>query len=125
MTEAERALAALHLRARVALAIAILVFVGIAEEAGFAGPEIPARALAVGVGLAFAAGLEELGSRRARRQVAATVGTIAEFFALALAVALFTRYSPVAPAVLLWPIAFGAGSLRRGYLPYSAALGAA
>src|SRR5207245_3767943 len=52
MTEAERAFAALHLRARVALAIAILVFVGVAEEAGFAGPEIPARALAVGVGLA-------------------------------------------------------------------------
>src|SRR5713226_4868526 len=118
MTEAERALAALHLRARVALAIAILVFVGVAEEAGFAGVEIPARALAVGVGLALAVGLEELAARRARRQVAATIGTIAEFFALALAVALFDRYNRAAPAVLLWPVAFGAVSLRRVYLMY-------
>jgi len=125
MTEAERALAALHLRARVALAIAILVFVGVAEEAGFAGVEIPARALAIGVGLALAAGLEEVASRRARRQVAATIGTVAEFFAFALAVALFDRYNGAAPAVLLWPIAFGAVSLRRVYLLYLAALGAA
>src|SRR5205823_2025045 len=63
--------------------------------------------------------------RRARRQSAATIGTIAEFFAFALAVALFDRYSAVAPLVLLWPIALGALSLRRVYLLYLAAMGAA
>jgi len=125
VTEAERAIAALHLRARVVLAIAVLVFVGVAEEAGFAGPEIPARALAVGVALAVAAAIEELVSRRAGLQVAATAGTVAEFFALALAVALFARYSPLAPAVLLLPIALGAVSLRRVYLLYLAAMGTA
>jgi len=125
MTEAERAFAALHLRARVALAIALLVFVGVVQETGFAGPEIPTRALVIGVALAVAASLEELASRRARRQVAATIGTIAEFFAFALAVALFDRYTVAAPAVLLWPIALGAVSLRRVYLLYLAAMGAA
>lgn len=125
MTEAERAFASLHLRARVALAIGILIFVGIAEESGVAGPEIPARALAVGVALAGAAALEELASRRGRRQVAATVGTVAEFFAFALGVALLTRYQPIAPAALLWPIAFGAVGLRRTYLLYLAAMGTA
>ena len=125
MTEAERAFAALHLRARVALAILILVFVGIAQQTDVAGPEIPSRALVIGVALAIAASLEELASRRARRQVAATVGTVAEFFAFALAVALFARYSALAPAVLLFPIALGAVSLRRTYLLYLAAMGAA
>jgi HD-GYP domain-containing protein (c-di-GMP phosphodiesterase class II) len=125
VTEAERAIAALHLRVRVVLAIATLVFVGVAQESGVAGPEIPSRALAVGVALAIAAAVEELASRRARRQVAATAGAIAEFFAFALAVALFWRYSPVAPAVLLWPIAFGAVTLRRTYLLYLAAMGTA
>ena len=113
MTEAERAFAALHLRARVALAILVLVFVGIAQQTDIAGPEIPSRALVIGVALAVAAALEELASRRARRQVAATVGTVAEFFAFALAVALFARYSAIAPAVLLIPVALGAVSLRR------------
>ncbi|HVR88222.1 MAG TPA: hypothetical protein VHG53_01590 [Candidatus Limnocylindria bacterium] len=55
MTESERALAALHLRARVALAIAILAFVGIARESELAGADIPARALVVGLALAAAA----------------------------------------------------------------------
>ncbi|HEV2250789.1 MAG TPA: hypothetical protein VGT60_09805, partial [Candidatus Limnocylindria bacterium] len=125
MTEAERALAALHLRARVVLAIAALVFVGVAQESGAAGPEIPSRALAVGVALAVAAAIEELASRRARRQVAATAGTIAEFFAFALAVALFSRYNPLAPAALLVPIAFGAATLRQAHLLYLAAMGTA
>ena len=125
MTEAERALAALHLRARVVLAIATLVFVGVAQETGMAGAEVPSRALAVGVALAVAAGIEELASRRARRQIAATAGTIAEFFAFALAVALFARYNPLAPVVLLVPIAFGAATLRQTYLLYLAAMGTA
>src|SRR5258708_24566884 len=125
MAEAERAFASLHLRGRVAVALALLVFVGVAQETGFAGPELPARALVIGVALAFTASLEEVASRRARRQVAATIGTIAEFFAFALAVALFDRYSAAAPAVLLWPIALGAVSLRRAYLLYLAAMGAA
>lgn len=125
MTEAERALAALHLRARVALAIAVLVFVGVAQETAIVEPEITSRALAVGVALALAAAIEELVSRRARRQIAATAGTIAEFFAFALAVALFARYQPFAPAVLLAPIALGAASLRRTYLLYLAAMGTA
>ena len=125
MTQAERAFAALHLRARVALAIVVLVFVGIGDQTGLASSEIPSRALVIGMALALAASLEEITSRRARRQVAATVGTIAEFFAFALAVALFARFSPVAPAVLLWPIAFGAVVLRRTYLLYLAAMGTA
>lgn len=125
MTEAERAFAALHLRARVALAIIVLVFVGIGDQTGLAPSEIPSRALVIGVALALAASLEELTSRRARRQVAATVGTIAEFFAFALAVALFARFTPLAPAVLLWPIAFGAVVLRQTYLLYLAAMGTA
>ena len=125
MTEAERGFAALHLRARVVLAIALLVFVGVAQETDLAGPEIPTRALVIGVALALAASLGELASRRARRQVAVTAGTVAEFFAFALAVALFARYSPLAPAVLLFPIAMGAVSLRRAYLLYLAAMGTA
>jgi hypothetical protein len=125
MTEAERAFAALHLRARVALAIAVLVGVGIAYQTEAAGSDIPSRAFAVGVALAIAAGIEELASRRARRQVAATAGTIAEFFAFALAVALFTRLSPFAPALLLWPMVLGAVTLRPAYLMYLAAMGTA
>jgi len=125
VTEAERGFAALHLRARVGLAIAVLVFVGVAFQTDIAGPEIPSRALVIGVALALAASLEELASRRARREVAATAGTIGEFFAFALAVALFSRYNPLAPALLLWPIAFGAVSLRQTYLLYLAAMGAA
>src|SRR5438132_2215893 len=123
MTEAERGFAALHLRARVVLAIALLVFVGVAQETDLAGPEIPSRALVIGVALALAASLEEVASRRARRQVAATAGTIAEFFAFALAVALFSRFNALAPAILLWPIAFGAVALRQVYLLYLAAMG--
>jgi HD-GYP domain-containing protein (c-di-GMP phosphodiesterase class II) len=125
MTEAERALAALHLRARVALAIAVLVGVGVAYQTEAGGSDIPSRAFAVGVALAIAAGIEELASRRARRQVAATAGTIAEFFAFALAVALFVRLSPFAPALLLWPIVLGAVTLRPAYLMYLAAMGLA
>ncbi|MDP9245948.1 MAG: HD domain-containing protein [Chloroflexota bacterium] len=125
MTEAERAIAALHLRARVALAIAVLVFVGIAYQADLAGPDVPSRAFAVGVALALAAAIEELASRRARRQLAATAGTVAEFFAFALAVALFTKYSAFAPAVLLVPILLGAFTVRRAYLLYLAAMGMA
>jgi HD-GYP domain-containing protein (c-di-GMP phosphodiesterase class II) len=125
VTQAERALASLHLRARVVLAIAALLFVGIAFQTDVAGPEIPSRAFAVGVALAIAAALEELIARRARRQVAATAGTVAEFFALALAVALFSRYNPLVPAVLLWPIVFGAVTLRMSYLLYLAAMGTA
>lgn len=101
MTQAERAFAALHLRARVVLAIGFLVFAGLAPQIDAVGPEVPIRALAVGVGLAAAAALEELAGRRARRNVAATAGTIAEFFAFALAVALFTRYQPLVPALLI------------------------
>jgi HD-GYP domain-containing protein (c-di-GMP phosphodiesterase class II) len=125
VTEAERALAALHLRVRVALAIAALLFVGIAYQTDIAGPEIPSRAFAVGVALAIAAGIEELAARRARRQVAATAGTVAEFFAFALAVALFNRYSALAPGLLLWPIVLGAVTLRQAYLLYLAAMGTA
>ena len=125
MTQAERALASLHLRARVALAIAALLFVGIAFQTDVAGPEIPSRAFAVGVALAIAAAIEELVARRARRQVAATAGTVAEFFALALGVALFNRYNPLVPAVLLWPIILGAVTLRMSYLLYLAAMGTA
>jgi HD-GYP domain-containing protein (c-di-GMP phosphodiesterase class II) len=125
VTEAERAFASLHVRVRVALAIAILVFVGIAGQTGSAGPEIPSRALVVGVALAIAAGIEELASRRARRHIAATAGAVGEFFAFALGVALLARYQPFAPAALLWPIAFGAVTLRRTYLLYLAAMGTA
>lgn len=125
MTEAERAFASLHLRVRVVLAIAILVFVGIVEETGAAGPDIPARALAVGVALAVAAAIEELASRRARRHIAATAGAVAEFFAFALGVALLARYQPLAPAALLWPITFGAVTLRQTHLLYLAAMGTA
>ena len=125
MTEAERAFASLHLRVRVVLAIAILVFVGIVEETGAAGPDIPARALAIGVALAVAAAIEELASRRARRHIAATAGAVAEFFAFALGVALLARYQPLAPATLLWPIAFGAVTLRQTHLLYLAAMGTA
>jgi HD-GYP domain-containing protein (c-di-GMP phosphodiesterase class II) len=125
VTEAERALAALHLRARVVLAIGALVFVGVAYQTEAAGPDVPSRAFAVGVALAIAAGIEELASRRARRQIAATAGTIAEFFAFALAVALFTRHTALAPALLLWPIVFGAVTLRQSYLMYLAAMGTA
>lgn len=125
MTEAERAFASLHLRARVVLAIAILAFVGIVEETGSAGPEIPARALAVGVALAVAAGIEELAARRARRHIAATAGTVAEFFAFALGVALLARYQPFAPVALIWPIAFAAVTLRQTHLLYLAAMGTA
>lgn len=125
MTDAERAFAALHLRARVALAIAALVFVGIVYQTGGVDPDIASRAFAVGVALAIAAGIEELASRRAQRQAAATAGTVAEFFAFGLAVALFSRYNALAPAVLLWPIAFGAVTLRQAYLLYLAAMGTA
>lgn len=125
MTEAERAFAALHLRLRVVLAIAILAFVGIVDQTGSAGVEIPARALAVGVALAVAAAIEELASRRARRQIAAIAGTVAEFFAFSLGAALLTRYQPFAPAALLWPIAFGAVTLRQTHLLYLAAMGTA
>ena len=125
MTQAELALAALHLRARVVLAFAVLVFVGVAEETDVAGPEIPARALALGVALAVAAAIEELAARRARRNVAATAGTVAEFFALAVGVALFSRYQPLAPALLLWPIVLGAVAMPRTYLLYLAAMGTA
>lgn len=125
MTEAERAFASLHLRVRVALSIAILVFVGIADQTGSAGPEIPARALVVGVALAIAAAIEELASRRARRHIAATAGAVAEFFAFALGVALLARYQPLAPVALLWPIALGAVALRQTYLLYLAAMGTA
>ena len=125
MTDAERAFAALHLRARVALAIAALVFVGIAYQTDAVDPDIASRAFAVGVALAIAAAIEELASRRAQRQAAATAGTVAEFFAFALAVALFSRYNALAPAVLLWPIAFGAVTLRQTYLLYLAAMGTA
>jgi len=125
MTQGERDFAALHLRARVALAIAVLVFVGIAYQTELASSEIPSRALVIGVALALAASLEELASRRSRRQVATTAGTVAEFFAFALAVALFSRFNALAPAVLLWPIAFGAVALRQTYLLYLAAMGTA
>ena len=77
MTEAERAFAALHLRARVALAIAVLIFAGVARELDSVAPEIPLRALIVGVALALAAAIEELGARRAQRNAAATAGTVA------------------------------------------------
>lgn len=125
MTEAERAFAALHLRARVALAIAVLMFVGVAYQTEAAGPDVPSRAFVGGVALAIAAGIEELAARRARREIAATAGTVAEFFAFALAVALFNRYSALAPALLLWPIVFGAVTLRQAYLLYLAAMGTA
>ena len=125
MTEAERAFAALHLRARVALAIGFLIFAGVAPQLEVVGPELPLRALAVGVALAFAAAIEELAGRRARRNVAATAGTLAEFFAFALAVALFTRYQPLMPALLVVPIALGAVALRRTYLLYVAFMGTA
>ena len=125
MTEAERAFASLHLRARVILVIAILAFVGIVDQTGSAGVDIPARALAVGVALAIAAAIEEVASRRARRQLAATAGVVAEFFAFALGVALLARYQPFAPAALLWPIAFGAVTLRQTHLLYLAAMGTA
>jgi HD-GYP domain-containing protein (c-di-GMP phosphodiesterase class II) len=125
LTEAERAFAALHLRARVILAIGFLIFGGVARELEVIGQEIPVRALAVGVALAAAAAIEELAARRAKRNVAATAGTIAEFFAFALAVALLTRYQPLMPALLIVPIALGAVTLHRTYLLYLAFMGAA
>jgi len=125
VTEAERAFAELHLRARVVLAIAFLIFAGVARELEAVGPEIPVRALAVGVALAIAAAIEELAGRRARRNVAATAGTLAEFFAFALAVALLTRYQPLVPALFVVPIALGAVALPRTYLLYFAFMGAA
>ena len=125
MTEAERAFAALHLRARVVLAIGFLIFAGLARELDAVGPELPVRALAVGVGVALAAAIEELAGRRARRNVAATAGTVAEFFAFALAVALFVRYQPFVPVLLVVPIALGAVALRRTYLLYLAFMGTA
>jgi HD-GYP domain-containing protein (c-di-GMP phosphodiesterase class II) len=125
VTQAEHGLAALHLRARVALAIAALVFVGVAYQTDVVDPDIASRAFVAGVALAIAAAIEEVGARRARRQAAATAGTVAEFFAFALAVALFSRYNALAPAALLWPIAFGAVTLRRAYLLYLAAMGTA
>ena len=125
MTEAERAFAAVHLRARVVLAIAFLIFAGVVPELNLMPVELPVRALAVGVALAIAAAIEELAGRRGRRTVAATAGTIAEFFAFAFAVALFTRYHPLVPAILLWPIALGAVALRPTYLLYLAFMGTA
>ena len=125
MTESERALAALHLRARVALAIAILAFVGIAREAELISGDVPARALAVGLALAGAAGIEQLATRRMDRHAASTVGTLAEFFAFALGLALFDRFHPLTPAAFLWPIAFGTVALRRTYQLYLALVGGA
>ena len=125
MTEAERAFAALHLRARVALAIAFLIFAGVARELDTVAPEIPLRALVVGVALALAAAIEELAARRAQRNAAATAGTVAEFFAFALGVALLTKYQPLMPALLVVPIALGAVALRRTYLLYLAFMGMA
>src|SRR2546430_17585656 len=98
MTQAERAFAALHLRARVALAIVVLIFVGIAGQTELASSEIPSRALVIGVALALAASLEEVASRRARRQVPATAGATARLLAFALARALFLRFTRLAPA---------------------------
>lgn len=125
MTESERALATLHLQARVAVAIAILAFVGIVQQTGAAGPEVPARALAVGLALAVAAGVEAFVARHASRATAASAGTITEFFALALAVALFARFAPIAPVVLAVPIALGAVALPRIQLLYLSALATA
>ena len=125
MTEAERAFATLHLQARIVFAIGFLIFAGIAPELQTVGAEIPVRALAVGVALAVAAGIEEVVRRRAPRNLAATAGTVAEFFAFALAVGLFTRYQPLVPALFVIPIALGAVALRRTYLLYLAFMGTA
>lgn len=125
MTEAERTFAAMHLRARVALAIAFLIVAGIGPELNVMPSEIPIRALVVGVALAAAAAIEELAGRRGRRTVAATAGTVAEFFAFAIAVALFDRYEALIPAILLVPIALGAVALRATYLLYLAFMGTA
>ncbi|HUG55580.1 MAG TPA: HD domain-containing phosphohydrolase [Candidatus Limnocylindrales bacterium] len=124
MTSAERRLQSLVQRGRVALALGILAAVGIAQQLGVA-EEVLGRGLAVGLLLAAAAVLDELIERRGRRIVGAAAGLTLEFAALGLAVALFDRFTPLAPAALLWPIIDGATFLGPVPVLYIAALATA
>jgi len=124
LTGSDRRLEALVLRIRIVLAVLILGFVGIAQETGLASGDLLVRGLAVGLGLAAASGIQQLAGRRAQ-QVGVIVGIVAEFFAFAIAVALFERYVPLAPAILIWPIVAGAFFVRQLYVLYLAALATA
>ncbi|MGH2499738.1 MAG: hypothetical protein ACRDF0_06585, partial [Candidatus Limnocylindria bacterium] len=124
VTESDRHLQAIVVRARVALALATLGFVGVAQQAGLLPAEIAVRALAVGLALAFAAGVDELLARR-NHLVGASAGTLCEFFAFAIGVALFHPYASLAPALLLWPIVGAAAFLRPLFVVYLGALAAA
>ena len=124
MTGSDRRLEALVLRIRIVLALGILAFVGIAQQTSLAGGELLVRGLAVGLGLAAAAGIQQIAGRR-DRQVGVIVGIVAEFFAYAIAVALFERYAPLAPAILIWPIVAAAFFVRRQHVLSLAALATA
>ena len=124
MTGADRRLEALVVRIRIALAIGILGFVGIAQQTSLAGGDLLVRGLVVGLGLAAAAGIQQLVGRSDRR-VGVVVGIVAEFFAFAIAVALFERYVPLAPAILIWPIVAAAFFVRQLHVIYLAALATA
>jgi len=102
----------------------ILGFVGIAQQTALASGDLLVRGLVVGLGLATASGIQQLAGRR-DREVGVIVGIVAEFFAFAIAVALFERYAPLAPALLIWPIVAGAFFLRQLYVLYLAALATA
>ena len=125
MTESERSLAAIIVRTRVALALGILGFVGVAQQTALFPGDLLVRALVVGIALATASGLEELVARRRSRQLGATAGIVAEFFAFAIAVALYTRYTPLAPVLLVWPILTAAVLLRQLYVMYLTVLASA
>lgn len=124
MTGSDRRLEALVLRIRIVLALAILGFVGVAQQTALAGGELLVRGLAVGLGLAGAAGIQQLADRR-DRQIGVIVGIVAEFFAYAIAVALFERYAPLAPAILIWPIVAAAFFVGRQHVLSLAALATA
>lgn len=122
MTESERSLAAIFERTRLALALGIIGFVGIAQLTSLVPGEIVVRALTVGIALAGAAAIQEVLDRRGTRQLGITVGVVTEFLVFALAVALFHRQVPLVPFVLVWPILTGAVLLPQRYVLYLAAL---
>lgn len=111
MTGFDRRLEALVLRIRLVLAVGILGFVGVAQQTAQAGSELLVRGLVVGLGLAAAAGIQQLAGRR-DRQLGVSAGIVAEFFTYAMAVALFERYAPLAPALLVWPVVSAAFFVR-------------
>ena len=124
MTASERRLEGVVLRIRIALALLILGSVGIAQQTAAASDDVLVRGLAIGLGLAAASGIQQLAGRR-DAQVGVIVGIVAEFFAFAIAVALFEQRVPLAPALLLWPIVAAAFFVRQLYVFYLAALATA